>query len=62
MKPLQSLAKTISPVLPHDVAEIVDTQRYCAVGTRKIKNSDLAVPVAYKPAVGAGTQDRKSVV
>ena len=42
-KPLQSRAKKISPVLPHDVSEIVDTQRYCAVGTRKIKNSDLAV-------------------
>ena len=62
MKPLQSLAKKISPVLPHDMAEIVDTQRYGAVGTRKIKNSDLVVPVADKPAVGAGTHHLPSVI
>ena len=53
MKLLQSLPKTISPVLPYDVAEIVDTQSYRAVGIRKIKNSDVAVSVAYKSAVGA---------
>ena len=44
------------------MAEIVDTQRYCAVGTRKIKNSDLAVPVAYKSAVGAGTHHLPSII
>src|SRR5437762_5223827 len=48
MKPLQSFPKTVSPVLAHHEAKIVDTQSHGTVGTRKIENGEIAVPIAYE--------------